>query len=75
MCHCTGREIKDGKLTGKIVSPVMMTGYVPDVLQSISMVSDGQVGLSGSGYCGKGHKEYVKTSIGGTYIKLRGRLG
>lgn len=70
-----GREIKDGKLTGKVVSPVMMTGYVPDVLKSITMVSDGDIGLSGSGYCGKGHKEYIKTSIGGTYIKLRGRLG
>jgi TldD protein len=70
-----GREIKDGKLTGKVVSPVMMTGYVPDVLSSISMVSENGFGLNGSGYCGKGHKEYAKTSLGGTYIKLRGRLG
>ena len=31
-----GREIKDGKLTGKVVSPIMMTGYVPDLLGSIS---------------------------------------
>ncbi len=35
-----GREIKDGKLTGKVVSPVTLTGYVPDLLKSISMVSD-----------------------------------
>jgi TldD protein len=70
-----GREIKDGKLTGKVVSPVMMTGYVPDVLSSISMVSENGFDLNGSGYCGKGHKEYAKTSLGGTYIKLRGRLG
>ena len=26
-----GREIKDGKLTGKVVSPVTLTGYVPDL--------------------------------------------
>ncbi len=70
-----GREIKDGKLTGKVFAPVLMTGYVPDVLKSITMVSDGEVYLSGSGHCGKGHKEWAKTSIGGTYIKLRGRLG
>ena len=34
------REIKDGKFTGKIFSPVILTGYVPDLLKSISMVSD-----------------------------------
>jgi len=70
-----GREIKDGKFTGKIVAPVMMTGYVPDVLKSITMVSNDELYLNGSGHCGKGYKEWMKTSIGGTYIKLRGRLG
>lgn len=69
-----GREIIDGKLTGKIVSPVYLTGYVPDLLKSITMVS-GDFELSGSGYCGKGYKEFVKTSTGGPYIKARGRLG
>lgn len=68
-----GREIRDGKLTGKVVSPVYLTGYVPDLLQSISMVAPGVV-LSGSGYCGKGWKEWVKTSTGGSYIKARGKL-
>ncbi|MDO5518362.1 MAG: TldD/PmbA family protein, partial [Clostridium sp.] len=34
-----GREIKNGKLTGKVFSPVIMTGYVPDLLKSISMIS------------------------------------
>lgn len=70
-----GREIKNGKLTGNLVAPVLMTGYVPDVLKSISMISGTELYLSGSGYCGKGYKEFAKTSIGGTYIKLRGRLG
>ncbi len=68
-----GREIVDGKLTGKIVSPVYLTGYVPDLLQSITQVSDGLV-LSGGGYCGKGWKEWVKTSTGGAYIKAKGIL-
>ena len=27
--------IKDGKFTGRIVSPVILTGYVPDLLKSI----------------------------------------
>ncbi|WP_459129756.1 TldD/PmbA family protein [Guggenheimella bovis] len=69
-----GREIIDGKLTGKVVSPVVLTGYVPDLLESVSMVSK-DLKLSGSGYCGKGWKEYVKTSTGGSYLKARGRLG
>jgi TldD protein len=69
-----GREIKDGKLTGKVVSPIIMTGYVPDLLGNISMVGTERE-VSGSGYCGKGHKEYVKTADGGPYLKTIGRLG
>ena len=49
-----GTEIKDGKLTDNYVSPVVMSGYVPDLLKSISMVSsDFQV--IGAGSCGKGY--------------------
>jgi TldD protein len=68
------REIRKGKITGRIVSPVLMFGYVPDVLGSVSMLS-GEVEHSGSGMCGKGHKEYVKNSSGGPYIKTVMRLG
>ena len=69
-----GKEIIDGKLTGKIVSPLIMTGYVPDVLNSISMVSK-DFQLYGTGACGKGYKEWVKTSIGGPYLKVKVKLG
>ena len=75
--QCTaeyGREIKDGKFTGKIVSPVVMSGYVPDLLMSISMVSDG-FEVIGSGHCGKGHKEWVTVSDGGPCLKARCKLG
>jgi TldD protein len=68
------REIKDGKLTGKIFSPIVLTGYVPDLLKSITMMSP-EVKLSGSGMCGKGYKEWVKVSDGGPYMKARIRLG
>lgn len=68
------REIRDGKLTGKIFSPIVLTGYVPDLLKSVTMMS-GKVELSGSGYCGKGYKEWVKVSDGGPYMKARIRLG
>lgn len=70
----TAKEIKNGKLTGKIYSPIVLTGYVPDLLKSVSMMSK-EPELSGSGYCGKGHKEWVKVSDGGPYMKARIRLG
>ena len=69
-----GREIVDGKLTGRVASPVFCSGYVPDVLKAIDMVS-ADFELSGSGACGKGHKELVKVSSGGPYVKTRMRLG
>ncbi len=69
-----GIEIVDGKLTENYVSPVIMSGYVPDVLKSISMISDGFV-VEGAGYCGKGHKEWVRVSDGGPALKLRVKLG
>ena len=68
-----GREIKDGRLTGKIYSPVCLSGYVPDLLKSISMVSDNLL-ISGCGYCGKGYKEWVKVSDGGAAIKAKVRI-
>lgn len=75
--QCTaqyGLEIKDGEFTGKIVSPVVISGYVPDVLKSISMVSD-EIVITGAGMCGKGHKEWVHVSDGGPYLKAKVKLG
>ena len=69
-----GYEIIDGKLTGKVVSPLVMTGYVPDLLGSVSMVSSDRE-VFGSGACGKGHKEWVKVADGGPYLKAKVRLG
>jgi TldD protein len=69
-----GYEIVDGKLTGKVVSPIVMTGYVPDLLGSVSMASSDRV-VEGGGFCGKGHKEWVKVADGGPYLKMKARLG
>jgi TldD protein len=65
--------IRDGKLTGEVFTPVIITGYVPDLLQSITMVGR-TVEINGLGMCGKGHKEWVKVTDGGPYLKLRARL-
>ena len=75
--QCTaeyGIEIVDGKLTDNYVSPVVMSGYVPDLLKSISMVSD-EFKVIGSGTCGKGYKEWVRVSDGGPHLKVRVKLG
>ena len=69
-----GIEIKDGKLTDNYVSPVVMSGYVPDLLKSISMVSD-ELKITGSGSCGKGYKEWVRVSDGGSALKVKVKLG
>ena len=75
--QCTaeyGIEIVDGKLTDHYVSPVVMSGSVPDLLKSISMVSD-DFKVIGSGMCGKGYKEWVRVSDGGPNLKVRVKLG
>lgn len=75
--QCTasyGLEIKNGKFTGEMIAPVVISGYVIDLLKSISMVSD-KVTIHGSGMCGKGHKEWVYVSDGGPYLKAEAKLG
>lgn len=68
-----GMEIKQGRLTGRLLSPLGITGYVPDLLASVCMVG-GDLNLD-VGLCGKGHKEWVPVSSGGPHIKARVRLG
>ncbi len=65
-------EYKHGKPTGRIFSPVAITGYVPDVLADVSMVSD-DFELDG-GTCGKGWKELVPVTSGGPHLRTRCRL-
>jgi TldD protein len=68
-----GEEIVEGKLTGRLFAPVGITGYVPDLLESISAVgSDFELS---AGTCGKGHKEMVPVSSGGPHLRMKARLG
>ena len=75
--QCTasyGREIKNGEFTGKLISPVVMSGNVIDLLSSISAVSKDVV-VTGSGSCGKGYKEWVRVSDGGACLKAKVKIG
>jgi TldD protein len=71
-CHY-GHEIKHGKITERVFAPIGITGYVPDVLQSITAVSN-ELKMDG-GTCGKGHKEQVPVASGGPHLLLTARLG
>ena len=67
-------EIRGGKLTDNWFSPVIISGYVPDLLKAISMVSK-EHKIVGAGMCGKGYKEWVRVSDGGPSVKARAKLG
>ena len=71
-CHY-GHEIKGGRITDRLFAPIGISGYVPDVLQSITAVSN-VLGMDG-GNCGKGHKEIVPVASGGPHLLLTARLG
>jgi TldD protein len=71
-CHY-GHEIKGGRITERVFAPIGISGYVPEVLQSISAVSR-EVKLD-AGTCGKGHKERVPVASGGPHLLLKARLG
>ena len=74
-CTCAyAKEIVNGKFSGKIVAPVVMSGNVLDLLKSITAISK-EFEIHGSGHCGKGHKEWVPVSDGGPYLKARCKLG
>jgi TldD protein len=66
------REYRGGKPTGRLFSPIAITGYVPDVLGDISMVANDFRMDAGS--CGKGWKEIVPVGSGGPHLRTRCRL-
>ena len=67
------REYKGGKPTGTVYAPISITGYVPDLLNNVSMVAnDFEIHPGG---CGKGWKEYVNVGDGGPHLRTRVRLG
>jgi TldD protein len=68
-----GYEFKGGEFTGQVFAPVTVTGYVPDILESITHVGDRLSMVPGT--CGKGHKELVPVAIGGPHLVFTAQLG
>lgn len=67
------REYKGGKPTGTVYAPIAITGYVPDLLNNVTMVAN-DFELHPGG-CGKGWKEYIVVADGGPHLRTRVRLG
>jgi len=70
-CHY-GHEIKSGKITERVFAPVGISGYVPDVLDSVTAV--GKSMILDAGMCGKGNKEYVLVASGGPHLLFKAPL-
>lgn len=68
-----GEEYQHGRPTGRLFAPIGISGYVPDLLHSITMIGN-DLALS-PGFCGKGHKEYVPVATGGPHLRMKARLG
>jgi TldD protein len=52
-------------------SLVGMTGFLPDILSNITHVGK-DLSVPGTGFCGKGHKEWVKVAEGGPSMVIKG---
>lgn len=68
-----GYEIVNGQRTGRVFSPIGVTGYVPEILSSITHVGNDFALVPGT--CGKGHKEFVPVSTGGPHLRFTAQLG
>jgi predicted Zn-dependent protease len=79
------QEVKNGKPTGRVFKgpaggDIQMTGYTPDVLNSIvakskveaetSTPDEARFPFNDPGGCGKYHKEFVFAGCGGPYVLL-----
>lgn len=62
-------KIKKGKLTGELYTNITMTGYLPTILNNIKKIAD-DLEVTGTGRCGKQHKEWVRVAEGGPHILI-----
>jgi len=63
------QRIKNGRLVNEYYDDVGITGYLPEILGNIKQVSR-EFSTKDVGHCGKGHKEWVDVSEGGSYLRI-----
>jgi len=64
-------RIKNGKLTGELFYESTISGYLPTLLNNIVGVGKEFQIQDDAGFCGKGHKEYVRVSSGGPHLSIK----
>ena len=69
-----GHRIEHGKLSD-LVSSMALSGSVLSFLQDIRGVGNSQGFVIDSGYCGKGHSDYLPTGSGGPCLLSRAVVG
>jgi TldD protein len=69
-----GRRIQNGQLTD-LVTSMALSGSVLSFLTAIRGIGDSTGFEIVSGYCGKGHGDYLPTGDGGPYILSRAVVG
>ena len=63
-------RIKNGKLTGEYFYEASISGYLPTILANINAIGKDFSITKDAGFCGKGHKEWVRVSSGGPHITI-----
>ena len=63
-------KIKNGKLTKEFFYEIGLTGFLPTILSNITKVGN-KLDIPGTGKCGKGHKEWVRVSEGGSHLLIK----
>ena len=64
-------KILNGKLTGELFYEISMTGYLPTILSNIQGIGNDFSIKNDAGFCGKGHKEWVRVSSGGPTLLIK----
>ena len=65
-------RIKNGKRTGEYYAEISIGGFLPDILKSITAIGKDFEIQQDAGFCGKGHKEWVRVSSGGPTLLITG---
>ena len=66
----TAEEVREGRPTGRLYYEVGMSGYLPDILKRVVGVSR-EFSLPGTGWCGKGHHDWVRVAEGGPWLLIK----
>lgn len=67
-----GEEIRNGRLTGRVFAPVVLSGPGADLLASIELV--GSDSALAAGVCRPGAGEALPVGMGGPHLRLRARV-